>query len=54
MVWGTGRGALIVNLLTVVYDAACEGEQLALLFGLELCFKGIGSTIGPPVCGKFS
>ena len=49
VVWGTGQGALIANLLAVVYDA-CVVEQLASVFGLELCFEGIGGTIGPLVC----
>ena len=48
VVGGTGQGALIANLLAVVYDA-CVVEQLALLFGLKLCFEGIGGTIGPLV-----
>ena len=49
VVWGTGQGALIANLLAAVYDA-CVVEQLALLFSLELCYEGIGGTIGPLVC----
>jgi hypothetical protein len=50
-VWGAGQGALIANLLAVVYDC-CGGDQLTMLFGLLLCAEGIGGLIGAPLCGK--
>lgn len=50
-VWGVCQGALIANLLAVVYDF-CGVEQLAVLFGLNLCAEGIGAIAGPALCGE--
>lgn len=52
-IWGLGQGALISNLLGVVYDF-CGAEQLSILFGLILLFEGVGGLSGVPLCGKFS
>ena len=51
VVWGLSQGVLIANLLAVVYNV-CQGEHLAIFFGLELCFEGVGGSIGPPICSK--
>lgn len=53
VVWGLGQGALIANILTVVYDF-CGADQLALLFGLHLCAEGIGAFIGTPISGMYN
>ena len=50
-VWGLGQGALIANLLAVLYDF-CGTPQLAVMFGLHLCAEGIGALIGAPISGE--
>ena len=50
VLWGLGQGAVIANLLAVVYDF-CGPKQLAVLFGLHLCAEGIGAFIGAPIAG---
>ena len=50
VLWGLGQGAVIANLLAVVYDF-CGPLVLAVLFGLHLCAEGIGAFIGAPIAG---
>lgn len=49
--WGLGRGAKMANVLAVVHDF-CGVEQLAVLWGLQLCAQGTGAFIGAPLSGK--
>ena len=49
--YGIAYGAQIANLMAVSHDM-CGVEMMVVLFACEVCFEGIGSLIGAPICSE--